>query len=499
MSAVNSTLKVALLHLAVERGQPDQNLANLLAMAERAAEMGARLIVAPEMALSGYCFEDRESLWPHARTARGSVVTALRGLARRRGVYLVVGLAEREEPSQILFNSAFFLDDQGQIMGRARKINSESRWACPGPQIQANVWPTPWGRVGILICADTWNSLIVRITALKGAEMLIVPANWPAAGLDPRDLWRFRAQENGLWLVACNRTGAESNLDCQAAVSCAYDPYGEELFRGQSLSSEIFFVELPLDANGQLDTQRRREILANRTPWFYHRLYGNFTGIRDLTGFLKLPPPGPLRLWFHLGEPESVESELAQVEAAEPGIPTLILLPPGEREAAELESLDRLARPRGLLTVGLQGERHFLGELTGEKVGRAEGLYLFDYGSARIWLARPEEIIQPEAAIAAAKSGADLAICFLDRLTPAWRRLALLRPIDQLVTVLVARDEASLGHLWVGHEAGQSLSVGPGESLGSLVDTGGTRDKRFQDRLDFAALFQAEPGSARLF
>jgi predicted amidohydrolase len=476
--------------MAVESGQPERNLALLLGLAREAAQGGARLIVAPEMSLSGYCFEDRASVLPFAQSADGPALAAVRDLARELKVYVALGLAELAEETGILYNSAFLVDDQGAILGRSRKINAESRWASPGDQKQDNVFPTPWGRVALHVCSDSWNSLIARVSAVKGADLLLLLANWPPAGLNPLDLWRFRALENGLWFVACNRTGAEAGLDCTEAASCAYDPWGREIFSGQSPGSAVFRVELPLGPGGKLDSSRRKEIMGQRDVARCHRLYGNFTGLKFLTGFLKLPEPGLMTVAALIPPPgQSPAGFLGEAPLAPS--PDLLLLPAWPYSGPELALLKRLTEGQPALTRLPSGEWVFLGGLAGERAARgSDGLCLIDLPKARAWLAEPGEIAHPEPTLAAAKWGTDLAIAYVGSLTPKARLLAALRPIDQLACAVVAPDGAAMGLPWQGHDPGRGAWAGPGEAAALEIDVAETREKRFQDRLDFEALFR---------
>ncbi|MDR1084614.1 MAG: carbon-nitrogen hydrolase family protein [Deltaproteobacteria bacterium] len=485
-------LKVALVHLEVLGGQLTANLENFLKLAREAARNGAQLIVGPEMAMSGYCFESRESMAPFAQTEDGPVLKAVKELAAELEVHVVIGLAERDEPGGMFYNSAFLVSSQGRIAGRARKINAESRWACPASQLQNNIWSTPWGQVGIHICADSWNSLITRVTAVKGADMLILPANWPPSGINPQDLWRFRALENGLWFVGCNRTGIEKKFDCTEAVSCAYDPKGREIFSGQSPVSTVFYLEIPLTAEGRLDSSRRKEIMARRTPQKYHRLYGNFSGLKDLTGFLKLPAPGPMEIRALV--PEAGRNPVDFVENAIGDLPeeSLLVLPQAPLDSASLERLKNMLGRRFLVSRLGPRRSDFL-VLGGDGPGislPSEGLCLADIHKGRFWLADEDEIVQPEAAVAAAKSGADAAVAFVSSLTPEMKLLAAMRPIDQLAAILTAPDGAAMGLMYLGHQTGRGAAVSPGQAGGLTLDTAETREKRFQDRLDFEALFK---------
>jgi predicted amidohydrolase len=488
-------LKIALIHLAPEAGRPEANLAGFLSLAREAAQNGARLVAAPEMCISGYCFESREEIAPLTQTADGPVMQAVRDLARGWQIHIIFGMAEREEPGSIFYNSAFLINDQGRISGRVRKINSESRWACPGSQFQDNIFETPWGRAAVHICADSWNSLILRISAVKGADLIILPANWPPSGMDPAELWQFRAWENGLWFAACNRTGIDGTFDCTPAESLVCDPEGRVIQRGRSRSSRIFYAEIPLNREGRFDSPRRRTIMARRTPERCHRLYGNFTGIKDLTGFLKLPLPGLLDVRVIM--PDFGQNPADFLERIEGSLPpeALLVLPQFPYFSSDLEKIEKAAGSR--LAVSrfgfLKPDWVVLGGGTAVRRLSLGGLNFADYGPARLWLAEAEEIVQPEAALAAAKTGADLAVSFVPSLTKEMKMLAAMRPIDQLAVCLAAPDGAAAGLMYQGHSSGEGLAADPGECGQITVDTALTREKRFQDRLDFTALFQPDP------
>ena len=150
-------------------------------------------------------------------------------LAKKYGVYLGITFPERDEATEIYYNSAFVLDPKGRLVCKYRKVESEKRWTRPGGALQKGYFDTPWGRMGVLICADSHNSLMSRTMALKGVDFLWVPANWPPMfGLDPKLIWRGRALENGVFLAACNRTGKDRVMDCRRSASYVFDPQGKE-------------------------------------------------------------------------------------------------------------------------------------------------------------------------------------------------------------------------------------------------------------------------------
>jgi predicted amidohydrolase len=83
-----------------------------------------------------------------------------------------------------------------------------------------------------------------RITALRGADLLLIPANWPPSGLDPVELWRARAIENGFFVAGCNRTGIDLKMDCRPGNPASIPP-GGQLLREKSETSRIFEVKRP--------------------------------------------------------------------------------------------------------------------------------------------------------------------------------------------------------------------------------------------------------------
>ena len=112
--------------------------------------------------------------------------------------------------------------------------------------------------MGLLICSDSYYALPARVTALKGAELIFVPANWPPGGLDPCALWRQRAKENGIYLVAVNRGGQDRQMDCRAARSCAAAPSGAALLDCACETTALMWARPPLDEHGRLAGLKRR-------------------------------------------------------------------------------------------------------------------------------------------------------------------------------------------------------------------------------------------------
>ncbi|HLN61702.1 MAG TPA: nitrilase-related carbon-nitrogen hydrolase, partial [Symbiobacteriaceae bacterium] len=113
----------------------EHNVASLLALTEQAARAGARLVVLPEMATTGYCFRSRAEVAPLVELVpTGPTVAQFAALAARLGIHVVVGMPECEPATGAYYNTAVLVGPKGYI-GKYRKTHSfidETRWAREG-------------------------------------------------------------------------------------------------------------------------------------------------------------------------------------------------------------------------------------------------------------------------------------------------------------------------------------------------------------------------------
>ncbi|WP_350224128.1 nitrilase-related carbon-nitrogen hydrolase [Microbacterium sp. lyk4-40-TSB-66] len=174
---VERRLTVAATSPRIGVGEVAANIEALRAAVAEAVAAGAQLVVAPELATSGYVFADGEE----ARAAalrrddpRWEAITA----DLPDGVVVVVGYAE--DAGDRVFNTAAVLTRSGRL-GDYRKSHlwgEESRFFAPGDAAGA-VFDTPVGRLGVAVCYDNEFPEVPRRLALAGAEVLALPVNWP--------------------------------------------------------------------------------------------------------------------------------------------------------------------------------------------------------------------------------------------------------------------------------------------------------------------------------
>lgn len=249
MAPETEHVKVALIHAAVVARDKAGNLARLRELNATAAGQGAKIIVNPELATCGYNFTSRLEIAPFTEPIPGSTTDLLGRICKQHGAYICIGLPEVDQRTGIFYNSAAVIGPDGTVVGKHRKIAPayrENLWAAEG-NLPPLAVPTRYGLLGVVICADTYSYKPVRTAVLQGVRLMLVPANWPADHYDPDIYWRARAQENGIYMLVCNRTGGEPGMDCSNAESFVIDEQGEIAARLMAAGDTIVYHRLPLN------------------------------------------------------------------------------------------------------------------------------------------------------------------------------------------------------------------------------------------------------------
>ena len=217
--------RVAAIQYEPTSGEKEKNVADLLRLVEEAAQHEARLIVLPEIATTGYCWESREEVAPHVEPVPGPTTDRFQQLATRYDCFIAVSLPEVDPATNVYYNSMVLIGPEG-VIGTYRKIHSyisEPRWARDG-DLGMPVWETPLGRLAGLICMDAMYFEAARIPALHKADVLLFPTNWLEEKC-PSSWWMARAFENGVYFIAANRYGVERGVQFSGG-SCVIDPDG---------------------------------------------------------------------------------------------------------------------------------------------------------------------------------------------------------------------------------------------------------------------------------
>src|SRR5713226_8502386 len=108
--------KIAGVQMNCHLGDKRRNLDLIQAKLREAAEQGARLVIFPECALTGYAFENKEEAWPFAESVPGPSTETLAVECRRLGVWIIFGLLERHQEAHQLFNACALVGPEGQAV-----------------------------------------------------------------------------------------------------------------------------------------------------------------------------------------------------------------------------------------------------------------------------------------------------------------------------------------------------------------------------------------------
>lgn len=211
-----SDATIACIQMRPELGRKEANVAHSVALLERAAESGASLAVLPELCSTGYMFETRAEAFAAAEPlSDGPTVRAWEDAARRLGLHVVAGIAERDGGS--LYNSAVLIGPEGHL-GTFRKVHlwgNENLFFEPG-NLGFPVFHTPLGRIGVAICYDGWFPETFRLYGLQGADLVCVPTNWVPIPGQREDqpamatiLHMAAAHANSMFIACADRVGTE--------------------------------------------------------------------------------------------------------------------------------------------------------------------------------------------------------------------------------------------------------------------------------------------------
>jgi 5-aminopentanamidase len=204
-----SQVRIGVAQFAPALGEFDQNVTMVLEALEEAGRLECDLVVLPECATSGFMLETREAALSCADEIPGSTTDAISAVAAAHGMHCVVGMLERD--GDALHNSAVLIGPGG-LIGRYRKTHlprgGVDRFVTAGDELK--VFDTPIGRIGIEICYDLRFPEVTRALALKGAQIIAHPTNWPVLALPTAEfVTRARAYDNRIVLATANRYGPD--------------------------------------------------------------------------------------------------------------------------------------------------------------------------------------------------------------------------------------------------------------------------------------------------
>jgi len=199
--------------------QPTENIRRLAGFVAAAARQGAQIVVAPEMATTGYFVSDH--LDTLAESIPGPTTGALGEIARANNVYIACGLPERADGG--FYNSAVLVSPDGHLVGSYRKVHlwaDDNRCFVPGQAL--GLFDTDVGPVALTSCYDLMFPEYIRARVLNGARLVLNCTDWVTpepqvnmlgwSGRVTSGIASTRAIENRVVVAMANRIGTEGSF-----------------------------------------------------------------------------------------------------------------------------------------------------------------------------------------------------------------------------------------------------------------------------------------------
>jgi predicted amidohydrolase len=377
-------VKVAAVDFIPAWGDLDGNIRRLVEAADRVAAEGVQYAVFPETAISGYDFSGPAQLAPFVDTIPGQATDALLPVLKRTGMYMSVGIAEKDANTGIFYNTAVLMGPEG-IIGKYRKngLNGQDVQLFGPGDTDVGVFDTPIGRIALIICYDDTYWQYDRLAALRGAQIIgwhsvsdrVMPGTPPAQAKGNHSTVasvQHMSALNGVWVIGATRSGIERNPINGSQLyynggSSIWSPQGRKLVQAPVVPPAV----LPPGLNGIIATTitpaeadpEREKRMAARRPSLYNPLLALRRAPVDTTA---TATPRPVQL-----AAAQWTGDASRLSSSQPRPQELLVLP-------ELSGL-----PRGLKAaeISRRAERHggAFEQLLGQRAKAGNGYLVGSY------------------------------------------------------------------------------------------------------------------------
>lgn len=294
-------MKLSLIQLAGKNIQYHENTADcIIKRIEECCLTDTDLILLPECAYPGYFIGlSSPDCWKDSLL---KLKKSISKLAKTYLKYIAIGLADYRNGS--LINALSVFDPSGKIICTTAKSNLwhfDSNWFDYGTNFP--VFDTPFGKIGLMVCADGRIPEIARSLKLQGAQLILDTVNLVSSAETPSALTnqqynfmlRERARENNLYIAVCDKCGIEDSSVTMIGRSMVISPEGVILAECDSINEQILTCEIDLSQAGPIPIRQTENYAALIQPTknlpaykFQKRLYS----LKDLefyTGIIKYP------------------------------------------------------------------------------------------------------------------------------------------------------------------------------------------------------------------
>lgn len=240
------------------RTDKESNFARAEKLITKAANEGAKLVCTTECFLDGYAIEDKTIPLEQYRALGepipdGVYFQRLAKLADRLNIYLVAGLLEADGEKR--FNTAVLIDPQGKLLGRYRKQRLGHEHERNTPGTESPVFVTPFGKIGVMICADRRDPDLVKRLSDAGADFLLCPSGGMFGSKTNDPIVQARSKENGLPILFVHPaeflvTDSRGEIRARTILGDRLEIETSEV-GGKNDVNEVYFIDLPLAADSK--------------------------------------------------------------------------------------------------------------------------------------------------------------------------------------------------------------------------------------------------------
>ena len=270
-------MRIAAVQMDVTLADIAGNLSRMITKTRETRAAGAELTIFPECALTGYCFDSIDEARPYAESIPGPSVDKMVALCAELGGFVVFGLLEKEGAR--VFNALALVGPQG-LIGSYRKIHLPRL----GVDMYTDFGDRPFAvyeinglRIGMNICYDGGFPESGRCLALLGADLIVLPTNWPPGAEAAADYAiNTRAMENTVYYAAADRVGVERGVPF-IGKSKICDPLGKTLGYADHTHEEILYADVDVSRSRNKHLIRKAGVnevnrIADRHPEMYSKL-----------------------------------------------------------------------------------------------------------------------------------------------------------------------------------------------------------------------------------
>lgn len=239
------------------------------------------LLVIPELANSGYLFEDSKELPGVSENPdTGKYCGMLKRMSKEKKAYIVSGFCEVavKEGRKVFYISSIlvFPDGEFRIYRKTHLFFNEKKLFKPGNTgfwvYEIDVKKHGTVKLGMMICFDWFFPEAARTLALRGADIICHPSNLVMPYC--QNAMFTRALENSVYTVTANRIGKDINGDSSlefTGESVIVSPKGEYLSRAPKDKEEIVFVSINPELSRNKYVNEKNNIFEDRRDLFYFR------------------------------------------------------------------------------------------------------------------------------------------------------------------------------------------------------------------------------------